>query len=78
MDFKEIKKIAAYARKVGIKSLEFDGFKLELHDKAPVFKEAKPRLIPTTEKEATVPKPSPEPTLDHINEFIYGTSAEPN
>lgn len=74
MELREIKKITAYARRAGIKSLEVNGFKIELHDfalfpKAPTAKPGAPD--PAIEKSTQAPDPGP--TLDQINEYIYST-----
>lgn len=72
MDFKEIKKIANFARRAGVKSIKMDGLELSFKDEIILTRERKPRLVgKPTEPEKTVPVPPPLPTLDDINRFIY-------
>lgn len=78
MDLKEVKKITRFARDNGIKSLEFNGFKVEFHDAALFPKTAsvaaalasKPTLVPDKDP-GSRPAPAKEATLDDINAFIY-------
>lgn len=68
MDLKEVKRIVAFARKAGLSRLALDGLSFEFSsDPLPPVK--KP---PAAETEPAGPKPDPGPTLDQINQFIYG------
>lgn len=71
MDLKELKKITAYARKAGIKSLKFADVSIEFNE-ATTPQRAK-RLIVV--EEDTVKKPT-DPTLEQINDYIYGQTDE--
>lgn len=72
MDFKEIKKITAFARKAGLKSLKFNGFEIEFSDQA----------VPPTKKRLKIvedevgPSIPQEPNLEQINDYIYGNTQE--
>lgn len=73
MDLTEIKRITLFARKTGIKSIKIDGLELEMHtplEQAPAVRR-RPR-----HEEMSGPKAIPEPTLEQINEFIYGSVDE--
>lgn len=65
MDLKEIKKITAYAKKAGIKSLKFGDVEIVFGDHLP----SKPRLVP--EEVSSKPQVQQPPTLDEINAYIY-------
>lgn len=76
MDFREIKKLTAYARRSGVKHLKLDGFEIEFQDGAPAPEPLrKPKLAPV--QESSIPAPPPDPTLDQINQYIYGNNEEP-
>lgn len=66
MDLKEIKRITAFARKAGIKSLKFGDVAIEFGDHVPATRK-RLKLV----EEGSVPAPQAEPTLDQIYSHIY-------
>lgn len=75
MDLKELRKITAYARKAGLKSLKFNGVELEFQDSLHVPRGTKPKLVPAFDGPSGLPI-VPEPSLDQINAYIYENSEE--
>lgn len=75
MDFKEAKKIIAYARKNGIRSLKIGDFSVELESEPVAFERAAPAPAGAQDPN-TRPAPPAEPTLAEINEYIYGKAAD--
>lgn len=73
MNLKEIKKIVAFAKKSGVKTLKLDGFEIELNDEA--FNKPLVKAIAMTEDKVPFPEHR-EPTLEDINEYIYGDHDE--
>lgn len=74
MDLREIKKLTAFARRAGIKSLKINGFEIELHDSAlsPQIQKRSAQVIP----DPIYPSPLSAPTLDQVNAYIYGPPEE--
>lgn len=71
MDLKQAKQLIAYAQRRGIKSLKIGD--LEVHfGEAVIFPKRRVRTNPNQPAVASIPAPPPEPTLDQINEYIYG------
>jgi hypothetical protein len=70
MDLKEIKKITSFAQKHGVKMLSFGDFKIEFHEDTPIQMKA-PKLV-RVQEEAQVPKTPQDPSLQEINDYIYG------
>lgn len=77
MDLKEIKRLVSYAKRNGLKRLKIDGLEIELQDAIvfPTRKRGKLSAVPGG-KEESIPAPPPEPTLDQVNEYIYGNPGE--
>lgn len=77
MDFKEFKKIIAFAKKQGLKSLSLDGLHVEFQEGylAPQAMR-KPKAKAHDVKEPLVKAPDAAPTLDDINRFIYEDGEE--
>jgi hypothetical protein len=77
MDLKEIKKLSAYMRRAGIKKVRYADVEVELSDMILTAmsprERSKPTLVPDADHK--LPKPIPEPTLEQINEYIYGHPA---
>ena len=80
MEFKEIKELLVIGRKLGVKSFEFNGLLVTFKDEVIVSQPRKRRVKATEGPVASfnVPVPPPLPSLDEINEYIYGTSEETN
>lgn len=82
MELKEIKKLVHFARKAGVKSMSFNGLAVEFKDEIIIQHPRKPRLATKDGKataaspEKAIPAPAPLPTLDEINQYIYGQSEE--
>ena len=74
MDFKEAKRIVAYAKKQGLKSFAFGDLRFEFEMTNEI--KAKVQAAPIAEDKNTHPAPPPEPTLREINDYIYGQSDE--
>ncbi len=72
MDLKDIKKITAFARRAGLKSLKFNGCEIEFNDSVAPPTRKRLKLV----EENSAPKPPHEPTLSEINDYIYGNSEE--
>lgn len=72
MDLKEFKRLASFARKSGIKSLKLGDAAIEFHESAlNLPKQAKP-----SEPDKPLVSVPSGPTLDEINEYIYGKTDE--
>lgn len=74
MDLKEIKKITAYARKSGIKSLKMNGLELEFHESALISKPTR-KLIPVEELLKGT-KQEAEASFEEINAWIHQKDEE--
>lgn len=74
MDLKEIKKITAYAKKAGIRSLKVNGFELEFHD-ATILDRPTKKAIPASDL-SPLPKSPPPPSLEEINAYIYSETPD--
>lgn len=74
MDLKEVKKIVAFAKKAGISSMTMDSLSFVFSsDPLPVLQ--KGQKVPEV-PEKKLPEPKPGPTLDDINQYIYGQDDE--
>lgn len=71
MDLKEIKKITAFARRAGLKSLKFNGVELEFGDQVAKPQAKRLKLV----EDPGIPVIA-EPTLQQINDYIYGNDEE--
>jgi hypothetical protein len=80
MDLQQLKELISYARKLGVQSLEFEGLRVNFKDEVVVTPKRKRQRVPMegSVSAATVAIPAPPqlPTLDEINEYIYGTTEE--
>jgi len=81
MDLKEIKKIANFASRAGVKSIKIDGLEISFKDEIIFQRPRAPGLVPdgktkAAKDEPTVPPREPPPTLDEINQYIYGQTDE--
>jgi hypothetical protein len=74
MDFKEAKRLIAYAKKNGIKTLKAGDFEVTFDDHV-IF----PKALQASKDEpgiATRPPDPPVPSLDEINAYIYNQPDE--
>lgn len=74
MDLKQIKRVTAFARKSGIKSLKSGDFEVVFHDAAILPTPTRNKAALTQVADTDKPAPLPEPTLDQINAYIYQDS----
>ncbi len=70
MDLKEIKKLTAFARKNGIKSLKVAGCEIEFGGEVVPRRTRRLKIV-----EEAMPREHQEPTLQQINDFIYNSEA---
>jgi hypothetical protein len=77
MDLKEIKRIASFAKRNGIKRISVNGLDLEFNELVVFPKRARQNIsaVPN-ERDPNRPAPLPEPTLEEINQYIYGNVDE--
>lgn len=79
MELKEIKKLISYAKRNGLKSIKIGEFEATFHE-AVIFpsrqKKAATHSPLPEQKSKDIPAPAPLPTLDEINEYIYGKTEE--
>lgn len=80
MEFGEIKKIVRFARSAGVKSLKLGDLSVEFKDEIIIKQPRQSKAQPQAEQRpafAAKEKQIPEvPTLDEINNFIYGNTDE--
>lgn len=78
MDLKAAKRLIAYARRVGVKSLKVGEFEVTFHDAVifPTHQRAAKTVAPVAADKQTIPAPAPDPTLEDINAYIYGNTEE--
>lgn len=74
MDLKEIKRLVTYARNAGIHFIKVDGLEIQFKE---TFEGRRTRRTLATSPafEKTV-KGGPAPTLEDINDYIYGQNEE--
>ena len=75
MELKDAKKLISYARKQGIKVIKCGDLEIMFSDQPAPIRGRKPRLVGASE-EKSIPAPDPLPTIDQINEYIYGQTEE--
>jgi hypothetical protein len=75
-DLKDAKRLIAYARKVGAKSLRWGDLEIEFHAPGVIPPRQRGSVDASAKGSEPTPLTAPEapPTLDQINEYIYGKS----
>lgn len=71
MDLKEAKSLIAYARKLGITQISLGDLSVTFNDAVILPGKRKPKLVADPPGLTKAPA---EPTLEQINEYIYGAS----
>jgi hypothetical protein len=77
---RDIKRLMAFARKIGAKKFACSGFEIEFQEGLmPATRERVSKLAKSIDAPAdkqTVPAPERGPTLQEINDYIYGDTEE--
>lgn len=76
MELKEIKKIARLARAAGIKGIKIDGLELEFHEPRSLGPKRVRLQKGIVDSGSGISKEEPAPTLEQINDYIYGQAEE--
>lgn len=71
MDLKEAKKLINYARSAGIKTFKLGDLEVDFRQEITIEPRKRLKSVPKAD-EVKLPPPDAPPTLDQINQYIYG------